>query len=142
MLTMLEIDMSNIRGQVNRLFDELGRRRTESAFDEGAFAPPVDIIEVEDALLINVELPGVSKDAIEINVENSTLFLGGLKARSPEFKDDSYRRSERQFGRFSRSFTLPRTVDANAIEATFQDGVLRLRLPRARSAMPRKIAIG
>jgi HSP20 family protein len=128
---------------VNRLFDQVTRTTGgHEAYATADFSPAVDIVEQEGAYVIHADLPGVAREDLEIHVENNVLTLAGEKKRDKDATEDSYRREERSFGRFSRTFTLPRTIDAGKIEATIRDGVLRLSLPKAEAAMPRKIVVG
>jgi HSP20 family protein len=111
----------------------------ESAY--GAWAPPVDIFERGDDLVIRAEIPGVAKDAIDIDVENNTLTIRGERKRDEEFDGTTAYRTERTYGNFARSFSLPRTVDSTRISAAYRDGVLELTLPKAEEAKPKRIEI-
>jgi HSP20 family protein len=105
------------------------------------WAPVVDIYEKGDDLVICAEIPGLEQDDVEISIENSTLLLRGERKRKTEFEDKDAHRLERKFGSFTRSFTLPKTVDSNRISASYKDGVLELTLPKVAQAKPRKIEI-
>jgi len=107
----------------------------------GAWVPPVDIFERGDDLVIRAEVPGVEKNEIDISVEDTRLAIQGERKREAEFKEDSAYRLERSFGSFTRSFVLPKTVDASRIGATYRNGVLEISLPKAEVAKPRKISI-
>jgi HSP20 family protein len=107
----------------------------------GAWAPPVDIYEKGDDLVIRAELPGVDKKEIDINVEDNRLIIQGERTRDTEFDEKSAYRLERTFGSFVRSFMLPKTVDAGKISATYVNGVLEITLPKAEAAKPRKVEI-
>jgi HSP20 family protein len=108
----------------------------------GTWVPPVDIFEQGDDLIIRAEVAGVDKDAIDISVEDNRLMLSGERKREREFDDDNAYRLERSFGSFTRSFVLPKTVDATRISAQYRNGVLEIRLPKAEAAKPRKVEIG
>ena len=112
--------------------------------DEGAFgawAPSVDIFEKSGDLVIRAELPGVDTNDIDIDVEDNKLTISGERKQDEELTENNTYRSERYYGRFVRSFQLPRTVDASKIAATFKHGILELTLPKADEARPRKITI-
>ena len=103
--------------------------------------PPVDIQETEDGYRFNAELPGLTKDDIEITLENNVLRLSGERKLEKEAKKESFHRIERTYGAFSRSFTLPARVDAEKVQAAFENGVLTIMVPKAEQARPRKISI-
>ncbi len=107
----------------------------------GRWNPPVDIYESENDIVLQAELPGLKKDEIDVRVEKNVLTLNGQRERENEVKEDGYYRSERAYGSFSRSFTLPTTVDATKIAATYRDGVLTLTLPKVEQAKPRQIEV-
>jgi HSP20 family protein len=122
------------------------QRRFSRAFAEedgsmGTWAPAVDIFEKGEDLVIRAEIPGVSKDEIDINVENNTLTIRGERKHEEEFDQGKAYRAERIYGGFLRTFSLPRTVDSSRIGASYRDGVLELTLPKAEEAKPKKIQI-
>ena len=107
-----------------------------------SWVPPVDIYQTGDhELVLNSELPDMSRDDIEITVENFVLTLKGEKKISSDVKDDQYHHAERRYGTFSRSFSLPQTVDANRVSAEYKNGVLTVRLPLREEAKPRSIKV-
>ena len=107
------------------------------------FKPPVDIVEKDNAFFATVDLPGLKKEDIEISLEDGVLTLSGERKFEHQEGEEgkAYRRIERAYGAFTRSFTLPQGVDLANVEATFVDGVLKLTLPKSEAAKPRKIAI-
>jgi HSP20 family protein len=108
----------------------------------GAWAPPVDIYQNGDQeLVLKAELPDISPEDIELNVNNDTLTISGEKRFSNEVKEDQFHRIERRYGRFSRSFSLPSSVDATQISAEHKNGVLTVRLPAREEAKPRQIKV-
>ena len=129
--------------QVNRLFNEtLGN--FDWAFRDStaaAWTPPVDVLEQTDAIRINVEIPGVNPDQVHIAVEGNALTISGTKEQVAEEKTERVHRYERTYGAFERTFTLPTTVDANAIKAAYERGVLIVTLPKVEKAKPRTIAV-
>ena len=109
---------------------------------EGAWMPPVDIYSTgEHALVIKAEIPGMSKDDIDITVENFTLTIRGEKKTEQTVKDDQFHRVERSYGTFTRSFALPHTVDPDKVGAEYKDGVLTIELPQREEARPRQIKV-
>ena len=108
-----------------------------------SWMPAVDIIETpEHEYVVKAELPDVKRDDISVTFENGTLTLTGERKTEFDAAQGTYHRSERAYGRFSRSFTLPATVDANRIQASYKDGVLTIRVPQREEAKPRQISIG
>ena len=104
--------------------------------------PPVDIQETEDAYRLTAELPGLSKDDINITLENNVLRLSGERKFEKDVKKESYHRIERTYGTFARAFTLPSQVSSEKVQAAFENGLLTITVPKAEQAKPRKIAIG
>ena len=108
----------------------------------GTWAPPVDIYQNADQeLVLTAELPDMSPDDIEITINNDTLTIRGEKRFSSEVKEDQFHRIERRYGTFSRSFSLPSSVDATKIAAEHKNGVLTVRLPAREEAKPRQIKV-
>jgi HSP20 family protein len=103
--------------------------------------PPVDVRETDDAFLISAELPGLSKEDIQITFENGVLRLSGERRLEKEEGKENYHRIERAYGSFSRSFTLGNGVDPSKVSAGFKDGVLTITVPKAAEAKPRQISI-
>jgi HSP20 family protein len=136
-------DLMAVREEMNRVLNEaFGRGSTdESAWFSGAWSPPVDIYETDDALVLKAELPGFSKDDINIEMKEHTLVIKGERKREDELKEGSYHRTERVYGAFQRSFLLPTTVDQEKVRASYKDGVLELRLPKVQAAQPKRIAV-
>ncbi len=106
-----------------------------------AWMPNVDIQESEDAYEVAAELPGLTKDDVDITVENNMLTLRGERKWADEENQGNYHRIERAYGKFMRTFSLPTTVLADDVNARFDDGVLLITIPKAEEAKPRKIAI-
>jgi HSP20 family protein len=109
---------------------------------QGTWAPPVDIYETESKdLVIKAELPDMTREDIEVTVENNTLTLKGTKKLPADVKEDQFRRVERSYGTFNRSFTLPNTVDSSKVSADYKHGVLTVKLPYREEARPRTINV-
>jgi HSP20 family protein len=106
-----------------------------------SFSPAVDVVNTPDAFLLKAEVPGLSADDVDIEVHENVLTLRGERKLEHKDEREGYRRIERRYGSFARSFMLPDGVHADAIEATLENGVLTLRIPRAVEAQPRRIAV-
>jgi HSP20 family protein len=109
--------------------------------DLASWTPGVDVVEEADAYVFHVDLPGVPKENVDITFEDNILTVAGSRERREDSSNGQYRRIERRYGRFTRSFALPSQVDTNKVEASFQDGVLGIRVPKAETAKARKIKI-
>ena len=112
---------------------------TEDTF--GAWAPPVDIFERQDHLVLRAEVPGVRKEDLDVRIENGVLTLHGERKEEKDVKEKNAHLTERVFGSFTRSFSLPMTVDPTKVTANVKDGVLEITVPKAESAKPKKIEI-
>jgi HSP20 family protein len=136
-------EVGTLRHRLNRLFDAAQDRSSygRDELEDTTFAPPIDVLEQEDALVVQAELPGVGREDIELNVENNTLYLRGEKRPDKNVTPESYRRAERTYGRFARTFALPRMYDAQKVQATFREGVLEVRIPKTEASLPRKIQV-
>ena len=106
-----------------------------------AFRPPMDIYEDEKAIYVKADIPGVVPEDIDIEVKDNVLTLHGERKREDEEKEEGYRRVERRYGSFRRSFTLPDTVDTAGIDANYKNGVLTLTLPKRPESQPREIKV-
>jgi HSP20 family protein len=130
-------EFAAMQDRLNRLFGNTYLRDEDTSF-RGSWAPPVDIFETENHdLVVRAELAGMTREDIEVSVENSTLVIKGEKKFDADVKDENYRRIERTYGTFHRSFTLPNTVDTSRVAADFKNGVLTIRLPFREQAKPR-----
>jgi HSP20 family protein len=135
-------DLLSIQDRMNTLFEQtLSRSRAEEGIAASTWTPAVDIYETPDTVEMKAELPGLSRDDIEIQIRDNTLTLRGERRFAKEAQEENYLRIERAYGAFQRSFTLPATVQREKIRAVFRDGVLELTLPKAEEAKPKKIAI-
>ncbi len=107
----------------------------------GGWHPRTDVSETEDAYVVHADLPGMDREDISVTFKENVLKIEGEKKRTSEEKDKSFFRSERAFGRFSRSFRLPSTVDVGKISASYKEGVLSLTVPKAEVAKPKQIEV-
>ena len=133
-------DMLTFQNRLNRLLGD-SMQAYQGPEGVGSWVPPVDVVEEPERLVFRAEIPGVSKEDIDIKFENGTLVLRGEKKMEREVEGETAHRVERFYGTFTRSFTLPATIDAGKIQARYKDGVLELVLPKAEVAKPRKIEI-
>jgi HSP20 family protein len=136
-------DLASMQDRINRIFGEAYlRNNDEDVLNRGDWRPVVDIYENDKhEIVLRAELPGLKREEIDIRVENNTLTLRGERKRDAEVKQENYHRVERSYGSFSRSFSLPNTVSAEKVSATFTDGVLTITLPLREEAKPRQIQV-
>jgi HSP20 family protein len=113
----------------------------EEGLMTSAWIPPVDIAEDADRISVIAELPGFKEEDVKVEVQGDVLTISGERRRESENKDRDYRRVERSYGEFRRSFTLPASVDRENVKANFSDGLLKLELPKKPEARPRQIPI-
>ena len=136
-------NMTTLQDRINRVFDE-AVSRSKDYDDEVSkcdWRPIVDIYDSEKAIVIDAELPGVTKDDITLDVKENILTLKGKRKSGEEAKKENYYRMERCFGTFERAFTLPATVDPGKIKANFKDGILRTEIPKPEEKRPKQISI-
>jgi HSP20 family protein len=126
----------------NRAIEEFFGGLPASSQEPRPWQPMVDIVETEQAYLLHFELPGLTREDIEMTLENNVLRLSGERKFDQEAQKQTYHRLERAYGAFSRTFTLPTQVAADRVEAAFKDGVLTVTVPKAEQARARKINIG
>lgn len=135
-------EFSLLQDRVNRLFNEHSHgRRDEELLSRGAWAPPVDIYEQDGSLVLKADLPDMRRENIDVSFESGTLTLKGERPLDLEYQQENVHRLERNYGGFTRSFTLPSTVDASKINAEYRDGVLCVKLPFREDAKPRSIKV-
>ena len=132
--------VSTLQEQVNRLFNEAFDRKGEES-SLSAWAPAVDIQETEQELVVKADLPGIDPKDLDIRVENNLLTIRGERKFEKKVNEDSYLRVERSYGSFARSFTLANTVNSEAIQADYQNGVLTLTIPKREEAKPKQIKV-
>jgi HSP20 family protein len=133
----------SLQNEMNRLFNTVfdtpvaGNGRTLRRW-----MPAMDLVESGDHFVLRADLPGIREEDVKIEVEDGTLTVSGERKAEHESKEDGYYRVERAFGSFSRSLTLPKGVDADAVSASFDRGVLEIRIPKPEESKPRRIEIG
>ena len=131
-------DILYLQDRMNRVFEESMLERGNTA---GEWMPYVDIYENAESLVIKVELPGVSRDDVRLDVHDGILSLSGTKAFNSAGRGANYHMVERQYGNFRRSFNLPESIDDERIAANFDKGVLTITLPKVQQSLSRRIAI-
>ncbi|MHB9035111.1 MAG: Hsp20/alpha crystallin family protein [Armatimonadota bacterium] len=131
-------DMSVLQDRINRIFNE-SAWRTESASSR-AWSPVVDIIETQSDLVVRAELPGMSREDIDIEVTGESLTIRGER-KFDEASKDSYIRVERPYGPFQRSFSIGVPVQSDKVKASYRDGVLEVTIPKAEELKPKKIKV-
>lgn len=134
-------EMQAFQDRLSRAFGNAGQGERQEEMSLGAWAPPVDITEEKDRIVLTAELPGFREDQISIQTENGMLTLTGERKFEKETGERSYHRVERSYGQFIRSFSLPNNVDREKIHATFSNGLLRIELPKREDAKPRQIRV-
>jgi HSP20 family protein len=135
-------EFATLQDRVNRLFGNVYLRDEDVSGGPSTWTPPVDIYETDGRdLIIKAELPDMTREDIDVTVANDTLTLRGERRRPADVKEDQFRRVERQYGAFSRSFSLPTTVDASRVTAEYKNGVLTVKLPFREDAKPRTITV-
>ena len=136
-------DVAELQNRINRMFDEsFGRsRESDDEMNLRAWRPAVDIYEAENGIVLAVELPGVSKESVAVEVKDDVLTLKGERLADPAISEDSYYRRERLFGPFKRSFTLNQNVKPDQIKATFKDGILQVEIPRPVQEQPKQVTV-
>lgn len=135
MSLILSRELPELQSQIHRLFSEL---ETEGR----AWTPAVDVVENTEEIVLQAELPGLSKEEIAIELDGDTLRISGERKCQQVLEGEQFMRLERRYGTFSRAFQLQTEIKAEGIAATFEHGVLTLRLPKKQSAGPRQIKIG
>ena len=136
-------ELNSIQTEMNRLFNSLfdSPTRPSSGEVKRRWIPAMDLVEAGDHYVLHADLPGVSEQDINIELDAGVLKISGERNASSTEEKNGYRRIERSYGSFSRSLTLPDGVDANAVEASYDNGVLEVRIPKPEQVKPRKVTI-
>ena len=134
-------EFTTLQDRMNRLFQQSFGEGREESLTTGAFAPAVDVYEDEHHVTLKIEVPGIDEKDLDIRVENNILSVHGERKFEKEEKEENYRRIERQYGSFTRSFTLPTTVDSDGIQANYEKGVLKIKLTKKAEAEPKQIKV-
>ena len=135
-------ELNTLQTEMNRLFDSVfDAPRGGNGGAMRRWMPAMDLVETEDHFVLRADLPGMSEEDIKIEVEDGTLTVSGERKAEHEQRDEGYYRVERAFGSFSRSLTLPKGVDPEGVTASFDRGVLEVRVPKPEERKPRRIEI-
>ena len=138
-------ELTSLQTEMNRLFNTFFDTPSGGGGGNGGalrrWLPPMDLVETEDHFVLRADLPGLSEEDVSIELEDSVLTVAGERKTEHEDKKEGFYRMERSFGQFRRSLTLPEGVDADGITASFDKGVLEVRIPKPEERKPRKVAI-
>jgi HSP20 family protein len=135
-------DFSTLQDRINRVFQEsVNRGGPDEALTTSNFAPPVDVYEDEHNITLKIEVPGIDEKDINVSIENNTLTVRGERHFEKDEKEENFQRIERMFGSFTRSFTMPNTVDPEQVTAHYENGVLKIRLSKRAEAKPKQIKV-
>jgi HSP20 family protein len=134
-------EFATLQDRINRVFRDSYSAGQDDSLTTSSFAPAVDVYEDEHQVTLKVEVPGIDEKDIDVRVENNTLTVHGERKIEKEEKEENYRRVERQYGSFTRTFSLPTTVDTENVAATYDKGVLKITLPKKAEAKPKQIKV-
>jgi HSP20 family protein len=132
-------EVASLQHRVNSLFRDMNAN--ESPLTTASFVPAVDIYEDAEKVVLKLEVPGVEEKDLDVQVENNTLTVKGERKFEKEEKQENFHRIERSYGSFYRAFTLPTTVDSEHVQASYQNGVLKLELKKKAEAKPKQIKV-
>jgi HSP20 family protein len=134
-------ELNTLQDRMNRLFRDSVAEAQDQSLATSAFAPAVDVYEDEHNITLKIEVPGIDEKDIDVRIENNTLTVHGERKFEKEEKEENFRRVERQYGSFTRSFTVPTTVDAEKVSANYDKGILKITLAKKAEAKPKQIKV-
>src|ERR1700685_2820106 len=135
-------EFATLQDRMNRLFrSSIHEEGRDESLTTSSFAHAVDVYEDEHNVTLKIEVPGIDEKDIDVRIENNTLTVHGERKIEKEEKEENYRRVERQYGSFTRTFTLPTTVDSEKVSANYDKGVLKIALPKKAEAKPKQIKV-
>lgn len=135
-------EFATLQDRINRVFrDSYAGAGQDESLTNSTFAPAVDVYEDEHKVTLKIEVPGIDEKDIDVRVENNTLTVHGERKIEKEEKEENYRRVESQYGSFTRTFTLPQTVDTEKVSANYDKGILKITLPKKAEAKPKQIKV-
>src|ERR1700737_1663880 len=134
-------ELNTLQDRMHRLFRESLREGQDESLATSSFAPPVDVYEDEHNIVLKIEVPGIDEKDIDVRIENNTRTVHGERKFEKEEKEENFRRVERQYGSFTRSFTLPSSVDSGQVSADYSQGVLKIKLAKKAEAKPKQIKV-
>ena len=140
-LTRYSPTFSGLRREIDRLFDDMVRTGDDEAARSALWAPRTDISETEDRYVLRMDMPGLSRKDLNIELKDDTLTVSGERKTEHEENEESFHRVERSYGRFFRSFTLPQASDTEKVKARMKEGVLTVEVPKREESKPRRIEI-
>ena len=133
-----------LQNRLNSIFNDFASSNGElhnESLSAGNFIPPVDIYEDANRLVLKLEVPGISQEDLQIDLENQTLTVKGERKFVNDEKEENFHRIERRYGNFVRSFTLPSTIETESAQANYENGVLAITLPKKEAAKPKQVKI-
>ena len=131
-------ELDSLQSDVNRLFDGFFGGRSANA---RRWIPAMDLVEADDHLVLRADLPGMSEDDVEIEIKDGVLTVAGERKAEHESKEEGFHRVERAFGRFSRQLSLPDGIDSDKVTASFDRGVLEVKIPKPEETKPHRVQI-
>ncbi|MDE0043795.1 MAG: Hsp20/alpha crystallin family protein [Candidatus Poribacteria bacterium] len=135
-------DLFSTRREIDRIFDNFFHNQSVATSEtEGAWSPPVDVVDAEDHIEFHAEVPDMSEDDVKVSVSENVLSIAGVKKTESEDTKDGYQLSERSYGQFQRSFTLPGNLMTEEIAASYKNGVLSISVPKVKKEEARQIPI-
>ncbi|HJX01232.1 MAG TPA: Hsp20/alpha crystallin family protein [Terriglobales bacterium] len=134
-------ELATLQNRVNSLFQDYGRPGQDELTTTSSFVPAVDVYEDEHKVTLKLEIPGIKQEDVDIRLENNTLTVRGERNFEKEEKEENFHRIERRYGSFARSFTLPNTLDTDSVNASYENGVLRIELAKRAEAKPKQIKV-
>lgn len=135
-------DVLSLQDEMNRLFlDFFGRTPGRRLVGDSLWAPVMDIEETKDDIIVKAEIPGMTKEDVKIQITGDLLTISGERKREEETKDKTYHRIERSYGQFQRMITLPSEVQSAKAKASYENGVLTIKLPKSEEVKPKEISI-
>jgi HSP20 family protein len=135
-------ELGSLQNEMNRLFNTVFDTPPGNGGTLRRWVPAMDLVETDDHFVLRADLPGLKQEDVKIELEDTTLTVSGERLAEHESKGEGYYRVERAFGEFSRSLTLPQGVDPEAVSASFENGVLEVRIPKPQESKPTRVQIG
>jgi HSP20 family protein len=135
-------DVAVLQNRLNSIFSDFARPEAEQeSLAMGNFIPPVDVYEDAQRLVLKLEVPGIKQEDLDVKLENQTLTVKGERKFEKDEKEENFHRIERRYGSFTRTFTLPQTVDAGSVKANYEQGVLTIALAKKEAAKPKQVQV-
>ena len=135
-------DMAVLQNRLNSIFSDFNLPEGErESLAMGSFIPPVDVYEDTNQVMLKLEVPGIKQEDLDVHVENQTLTVKGERKFEKNEKEENFQRIERRYGSFTRSFTLPQTVDTSAVKANYEHGLLTISLAKKEAAKPKQVKV-